>query len=291
MTLQASITRAAVALLAIVVFLATAHSPCGAQGMFSSVFPLNSVETFLGPIFPKCGISSSFRSEVGAGLAAAMLESAKLTGSQGETFNLKQSSHLDEAPERLDIYANLRIWRFGLRGNYWNFVTGSKHRDLAKLEMSGLILGGDFDLVQFEWLAIGGRADFYLLDPCFQGTIRRPDLSMEATLNVKGDRPITVGPYLRYVPPEILGWPVHVEAYLKFPVRGASLTSYGAGLVFRPQIYRFDIAARIYAEDTWLKFTSGAIDFFSPNVPALAEQDWKLNVEWRLYGLDFAVYF
>lgn len=291
MTLQASISRAAAAVLAMVVILATADSPCAAQGMFSSVFPLNSVETYLGPIFPKCGISSSFRSEVGAGLAAAMLESAKLTGSQGQTFNLKESSYLDEAPERLDIYANLRIWRFGLRGDYWNFVSSSKHRNLAILDMSGLILGGDFDLVQLEWLAIGGRADFYLLDPRFQGTIRRPDLTMEANLDVKGDKPVTVGPYLRYVPPEILGWPVHVEAYIKLPIRGASLTSYGAGLVFRPQIYRFDMAARIYAEDTRVKFTSSAADFSSANAPALAGQDWKLDVEWRLYGLDLAVYF
>lgn len=291
MTLKASLTRAVVALLATVVFLTTAHSPCGAQGMFSSVFPLNSVESFLGPIFPKCGISSSFRSEVGAGLAAAMLESAKLTVSQGETFNLKESSHLDEDLERLDIYANLRIWRFGLHADYWNFVTASKRRSLAKLDMSGLILGGDFDLVQFEWLAIGARADFYLFDPRFHCTVLSPEQSVKATLNLKGDSPITVGPYLRYVPPEILGWPVHVEAYLKLPVKGVSLTSYGAGLVFRPQIYRFDIAARIYAEDTWLKFTSAPIDFSSRDVPALAGQDWKLDVEWTLYGVDFAVYF
>jgi hypothetical protein len=297
MTFQASITRATVAVVATAVFLVTAHLPCAAQGMFSSVFPLNTVETYLGPIFPKCGLSSSFRSEVGSGMAAAMLETAKLTASNGRVFQLTTASYLDESPQRLDIYANLRIWRLGLHADYWNFNIRSKHRELAKVDLSQVIVGGDIDLVQLEWLALGARLDFYLLDPSFRATLREVPNAPEngPRVDIQGNKPVTLGPYLRYVPPEILGWPVHVEAYLKLPIKGTSLTTCGAGLVFRPQIYRFDIAARLYAENTWLSFTSGARQFYSGAPPAvdlsLASQDWKLNLEWRLFGLDLAVYF
>lgn len=291
MTKLASVGRAVVAVAATVVFVAAAYGPCSAQYASGSLFPLNTLEKYLGPIIPKCGITSSFRSEVGAGIATAVLQGAKITGSSGATFDLVRYADIDKDPQRLDIYANMRIWRFGIHADYWNFDTRSKHRNLGKLDLTGLILGGDVDLVQLEWLAVGARADFYLFDPRFQGALRNPFTKQTEveSLNIKGDRPITVGPYLRYVPPEILGWPLHLEAYLRLPIKGTSLTSFGGALVFRPQIYRFDIAARLYFEDTWLKFTSGAIDF--PTTTAIAPQDWKLNAEWHLWGIDFAVYF
>lgn len=310
MTKLASLGRAVMAVAATVVFVVAAYSPCSAQYASASLFPLNTLERYLGPIIPKCGITSSFRSEVGAGIATAVLQGAKITGSRGDTFDLVRYADIDEDPQRLDIYANLRLWRFGIHADYWNFDTRSTVRNLNKLDLTGLILGGDVDLVQLEWLAMGVRTDFYFLDPRFQGTLRSPGggyhqvgsdrVYQESSygprgtpvvkFDIKGDRPITVGPYLRYVPPEILGWPLHLEAYLKLPIKGTSLTSFGGALVFRPQIYRFDIAARLYFEDTRLKFTSGAVPF-EPAVASILPQDWKLDAEWYLYGIDFAVYF
>ena len=157
MTIFASLGRALVAVVATVVLVAAAHSPCAAQYAFGSLFPLNSFEKYFGPIFPKCGITSSFRSEVGAGIATAVLEGAKITGSNGNTFDLIQYADIDKNPQRLDVYANLRIWRFGLRAEYWNFDTRSKHRNLNKLDVTGLILGGDVDLVQHEGFGQSGR--------------------------------------------------------------------------------------------------------------------------------------
>lgn len=293
----ASAIRSAGAFLAVFICVMMTPYPCAAQG-YGSFFGLGSFEKYLGPIFPTGTISSSFRSEMGTGLATAVLAGAKLTGSNGREFDLIRYARLDENPQRLDIFANLRIWRLGAHANYWNFDTRSEFQNGGKIDLSGLIMGGDIDLVQLDWLAAGCRADVYFLDPRFQGTLRNPfENTVEgaqqgktvATLNIKGDRPVTVGPYLRYVPPEIVGWPLHVEAFLKLPVKGSSLTSCGLGFVFRPQIYRFDMAARLSVENTWLKFSSGAIDF--QPVASEPAQDWKLEAVWQLYGLDFAIYF
>lgn len=297
----ASAIRSAGAFLAVVICVMMTPHLCAAQG-YGSFLGLGSFEKYLGPIFPAGAISSSFRSEMGTGLATAVLAGAKLTGSDGREFDLIRYARLDENPQRLDIFANLRIWRLGAHANYWNFDTRSEFQNGGKIDLSGLIMGGDIDLVQLDWLAAGCRADVYFLDPRFQGTLRVPGRFVPgtkppvpvpgsgdyvATLNIKGDRPVTVGPYLRYVPPEIVGWPLHVEAFLKLPVKGSSLTSCGLGFVFRPQIYRFDMAARLSVENTWLKFSSGDFDATS----ALPAQDWKLEAVWQLYGLDFAVYF
>jgi hypothetical protein len=281
------------------VLLVAGRPTCWAQSFgpsLGSFFPLHALETVIGPILPPSGIGSTFRSEVGTGLAAASLEDARITGSRGNAFNLVKYANLDEMPLRLDIFANLRVWRFGFHGNYWHFDTRSRHRNFGKVDLSGLILGGDVDLVQHEWLAIGAQADFYLLDPRFQGVLRSPwpqnGTTDIATLNLQGDRPITVGPYLRYIPPEILGWPVHLEAFYKIPIKGSSLNSFGARLVFRPQIYRFDIAAGLLAEQTWIRFSSAAEDLnqISGLIP-IPPQDWRLDMEWRLFGVDFAIYF
>src|SRR5208283_5950873 len=75
-----------------------------------------------------------------------------------------------------------------------------------------------------------------------------------ATIDLIGNRPTTLGAYLRYVPPEILVFPVHVEAKYKVPLSGSKLTIYGASLAFRPQIYRFDLSCKVILEKTHLKF-------------------------------------
>ena len=53
---------------------------------------------------------------------------------------------------------------------------------------------------------------------------------------IRGKRPVTMGYYSRYIPPEILGFPVYFESFLNYRVQGSQLMSFGASLVFRPQI-------------------------------------------------------
>ncbi len=73
---------------------------------------------------------------------------------------------------------------------------------------------------------------------------------------------------MRYVPPEIIGFPVHFEAWFKLPYKGAKLKSYGASLVFRPQIYRFDLCARLMYEKKYLKFGKEPNSDYHLSVPS-----------------------
>jgi hypothetical protein len=286
------ITR--VILIAILVC-AVGFVPCYAQSYnssLSSLLALSSIESLVGPIFPAKGFYSTFRSEVGTGVRFGDVVSAKLTGaSQGE-FNLRRadSAYLDEGPYRYDTYATFRFWRFGARGVYSNAETRSRRVNGARVDFSGLILGGDFDSVQFQWLTLGTSIDFYFIDPRFQGVFATHSLVVanpnNTTIDLIGDRPITWGTYLRYVPPEILGFPVHVEARYIVPLKGSKLTIYGASLAFRPQIYRFDLSCKLLAEMTHLKFQNGA-----ETVPPLLQQTWELDMEWKYFGIEFAAYF
>jgi hypothetical protein len=271
--------------------------PCSAQtygpslSSFGSVIPLwSTVEQYIGPILPPEGLGNSFRSEFGFGIATAKLQGALLKGSESGEIDLRRDAQLDRQPLRLDVYGNLRIWRLGLRGNYWNFDSRSKHRNHGSLDLTGLIVGADVDLICKKWLTAGVQADYFLFDPQFQGALRlAPQVNENFTLTVAGQKPFTVGPYVRYVPPEILNFPLHVEAFFKASLNSTALTYYGARFVFRPQIYRFDIACRLFVEKMWVQFSTepenqivGATPFF---------EEWSLDVEYELYGLDFAVYF
>jgi|GEM_PF-6899462 len=164
-----SITRV---ILAAILVCAVGFVPCYAQSYgssLSSLLALNSIESIVGPIFPAKGLCSTFRSEVGTGVRLGDVVSAKLTGaSQGE-LSLRTSSFLDESPLRYDTYAILRFWRFGARGVYTNAETRSRRVNGARIDFSGLILGGDFDAVQFQWLTLGASIDFYFIDPTLQG--------------------------------------------------------------------------------------------------------------------------
>lgn len=295
---KSSYRRALPTIIVTILIVVVSHVPCLAQSfgpVLQSFLPLKTIESYIGPLIPPEGIGSTFRSEIGTGLAVANLKSAELSGSSGAAFDLVNTAALDEQPLRLDIYANLRLWRFGFRANYWNFDTRSKQRNYGKIDMSGLIVGGDIDLVQHRWLSVGAQTDFFLLDPRFEGVVRSPwpATPLEiVTLDVKGRGPVTVGPYIRYVPPEVLGWPVHLEAFWRIPVSGARLNSLCARLVFRPQIYRFDIAARVLVEKTWFKFRSGPEDWYqNPLAGPIPPQRWELAVEWEMFGIDFSVYF
>jgi len=284
--------------------------PVGAQSLFTSLvtgIPLDGIERYIGPIFPRGGIGSTFRSETGTGFGAAQLQAAKLVvqdqNQRSIELNLTTVMPLEKGPHRYDLYTNLRLWRFGGRAVYSNFETRSKAANQGKYDFSGLTLGADVDLVQLEWLTIGVCYDYYFYDPKFQGTIlggeghQRLPLQQPFTLGLKGDRPSTIGPYIRHVPPEVLGFPLHLEAYLKCPLQGSKLLQYGFNLVFRPQIYRFDLACKIGAEVTHLKFDAepffvaqgelpGPIPF-----PGFPTDKWKLQMEWNIVNVEFVVYF
>lgn len=259
-----------------------------------SVLPLMStVEYYIGPLLPPEGIGNSFRSEIGTGLATAKLQSATLKGPLSGEFDLRDVAQLDGQPLRLDIFGNLRIWRLGIRGNYWNFDTRSKHRNYGSLALTGLIVGADIDLICQKWLTAGVQADYFLFDPEFQGVLRLAQPNSQHgenyTLKVKGEKPFTIGPYVRYIPPEILNFPLHVEGFFKIPLNSTALTSFGARLVFRPQIYRFDIACRLLVEKTWVQFTAEPENQIIGQVPYFEE--WSLDAEYNLFGMDLAIYF
>ena len=97
-----------------------------------------------------------------------MYGSAKLTRGSGD-FDLRSLSALDQGPQYTDIRADLRLWRFGLRGSYYYFDNKSVHHRLAKLQWSGARLGLDLDAVQHEWLTFGASVDCYLVNPSFNG--------------------------------------------------------------------------------------------------------------------------
>jgi hypothetical protein len=179
---------------------------------------------------------------------------------------------------------------------YSNAETRSHRVNGAKVDFSGLIVGGDFDAIQFQWMTLGASIDFYFIDPRFQGVFATNLLDPTgpintATIDLIGDRPITWGTYLRYVPPEILGFPVHVEARYIVPLKGSKLTIYGASLAFRPQIYRFDLSCKLLAEMTHLKFQNQTQAFPHATAQPISLQNWELDMEWKYFGVEFSVYF
>ncbi len=285
---------------------ASAQSGGGSVGsmisfpLVGSFEPITTFEKFCGPILPKCGIGNTFRSEVGTGYGFATIRSAKLSRGNGD-FDLRSFSALDQGPQYIDIRADLRLWRFGFRSYYYYFDNKSISRRFAKLSWSGARLGLDLDAIQHQCLTFGASLDWYLVNPSFNGgfftstgtvTGLRPDgtigdlttLTNFDSIDLTGSQPWTWGLYFRYMPPAILGIPVHFDAYYNLPLAGSKFTSYGGALTFRPQIYRFDLACKLGFDWSHLKFSN----FVSTNLPPA---NWELDMEWQMFKLDFAVYF
>ncbi len=261
--------------------------PSQAQSLvstFSSLAPVKSVERYIGPILPRSGFGSTFRSEMGAGLFLTSTEKAMLKGSAGAELDLKGHLGLDDGPARYDAYANLRLWRFGLRGEYSVFDNGTFTPGRGRMDLSGFRVGGDFDVVQLNWLTVGAALDASLMTPKFRGRLNSSDVRLE----MEGARPVTLGAYIRHVPPDLLGFPMHVEAYFKAPIRGSKLTSYGLAFCMRPQMYRFDLSIKLLAQDMSLVF-SGTPDVNTGT--AAVPQTYELDMGWRFYGLEAAVFF
>lgn len=259
---------------------------------FLAAFPvsLGGLERYIGPLVPIEGIGSTFRSETGFALHAALPVSAILHGDGIGELNLKDTMVLDKNPLRHDFYGHIRLWRIGLRAVYSNFDAQNLSRNAGQLDFTGLILGGDFDFVCHNWFQAGLGADYYFNEPRLNTNIVSVPTSLQNTLgtsfviDLKGKPSLAVGPYIRYIPPEILGFPVHVESFLKLPLQGSRKTSYGAALVFRPQIYRFDLGARFSYERTWYKFKGD----YTINGRDIS---WKLDTEWDIYGIQALIYF
>ena len=102
-----------------------------------------------------------------------------------------------------------------------------------------------------------------------------------------------MGYYSRYIPPEILGFPVYFESFLNYQVQGSQLMSLGASLVFRPQIYRFDIALRLKFQRLALKFAEETTSSVGPPAdPSFTKpQTWEIDASWNIYGVELAMYF
>ncbi len=250
---------------------------------------LSSLECYIGPLWPKGGLSNSFRSEVGTAYFPTQLVAAKVTGSERGEFNLRESAFLDNNPSKYDIHADLRLWRVALKGAYSYFDTRSRHVNFGGLDFTGMRLGAGFDFVQLQCWTFGACADFYFIDPRYSGSfLRTPLVALDpgrVPIDLTGSRPATWGLYLRYVPPEIIGIPLHVEAFYNLPLTGSRLTSYGVSLAFRPQLYRFDVAAKVGLEATHLKF-SGTRD-----MSVVPSQNWEIDMEWNMARLEVAAYF
>jgi hypothetical protein len=281
----------------------------------------------MGPIFSGTNMSNTFRSEFGLRFSAAEINKAQLKGSKAGTIDLSPDlwvnddtipsgenelePYLNGTPLRLDAYVNFRIWRLGLRANYSDFHTRSNRPGLGGIVFSGLSAGADFDVVKMEWLTMGVATDWYFYDPMFFGYV--PVNSVRAWLvrpvngvggvplpadqydifsgSIRGNKPITIGTYSRYVPPEILGFPVYFESALNYSIKGSRLFSYGAALVFRPQIYRFDIALRLKFQRLHLEFEEDTMSSVGPVIPNRELQSWQIDATWNIYGVELAMYF
>jgi hypothetical protein len=279
-----------------VVALDQSHSEAqGTDFGFGSLLPLKSIESFFGPLLPANGFGDTFRSEFGIGLTTPIFQKIVINGG-GTSYDLliNQASDpatflgvrsIDGGPMVYDFFAKFRAWRFAAKIDYQIFEARSRRADRGGFFFNSVILSGDVDIIQGPWFAAGVRAKFFLSKPYFQFPnfpIKLDDRNSDKNIGFEGDAPCTLGPYIRYVPPEIIGIPVHFEAWIDFPLKGSSYTSYAGALVFRPQIYRFDLFTRLKFERT---------TFIVSGDDSVTNKPWDLNLVWNLYGAEFGIYF
>lgn len=268
----------------------------------ASILPLNSLQSFFGPVLPPEGISSTFRSELGVSGGMATLLKANVKNGN-TTFNLLSNKtttdnqanepyiatrSLDNAPSVFQIYSKTRLWRLAFNASYTFFDTYSRRSTDDGLFFSGPILGGDFDLIHNGWLAAGISSNFYFSQPQFN--FKDPSISRGAPdslyADFSGSAPSNIGVYARYTPPELLNFPVHLEAHYYMPLSGSKWTNWGLAIVFRPQIYRFDLSARLKLENQYLNFSgTDTTDTYTPNL------NWEGEFTWSILGMDLGVYF
>jgi hypothetical protein len=255
----------------------------------------SSLEKVIGPIVPPRGLGATFRSELSTAVSIAYLGQARLIGTASATqpyygaLDLSDIPALERTTMKFDIQAKLRLWRVGLVGAYTFFDDKTRKSNLGSLGFTGARLGVELDVIQANWLTVGASVDSYLNEPYWRGPIPadppNPVINFMSLvdLDVSGQKPWQFGAYVRYVPPEIFNFPLHVEAFYKHPWKGASLQEYGVSLVFRPQIYRFDTAIKINAEKYLLNFKN---ERSTENV-----REWKINTDWLIYGAEWVIYF
>ncbi|MFH0825916.1 MAG: hypothetical protein V2B18_24440 [Pseudomonadota bacterium] len=267
---------------------------CNAQSWGSSG-TFDFLESYVGPLLPQGGLAASFRSEMGMGLFAAQIGKAELKGSGTRSIDLLGSMDWTEFAYRLDAYANWRFWRLGLRAKYSYTDLRNTKGDEGKLDWSNAVIGIDADVVALEWFTLGVGGDYYLLEPRLTGrvqidpTVPGPG---DFTIDLKTGRSITLGPYFRYTPPEILGFPIALEGYWKLPVGGTRLTMVGGTVAFRPQIYRFDMSFKVTYEMAFYTFVGGAAEALFSSVPGVTpNQNFDLNLEWDFKGAYWTLYF
>lgn len=258
---------------------------------------------------PPNGLSSTFRSELGFGGGMATLLKANIKAPNGNQYNLlydegaydydvdKRLSELyvrerslDGTPSVFQIYSKTRLWRLALNASVTSFNTTSRKTTSDGLFWYGLVMGGDLDFVQNEWLSVGVAANFYFNDPkfYFNSSSLDRDQNNKIYAEFAGSAPSNFGLYLRYTPPEILNFPVHVEAHYYIPLQGSKWTNWRLALAFRPQIYRFDVSTRLRLEGQYLKI-SGVNEV--TNTQNLGSGDWDGDFAWSVLGIDFGVYF
>ncbi|MHB8204201.1 MAG: hypothetical protein ACYDHG_10945 [Desulfomonilaceae bacterium] len=276
-----------------------------------SIVPFKSLQTFFGPLFPATCIGDTFRSEFGMALSTPLFDRITLTGkdiNNPVSLNLLNNAatmppggaaqgwdpsvitqSLDGGPVVYDFFGKLRVWRFAGKVDYSIFEARSRREDGSGFFFDSVILTGDVDIIQGPWLTAGGRFQFYLNQPYFKFNLGIPFSGLANggfdhfdKIYFSADAPWTIGAYIRYVPPEILGFPVHFDAYADFPLKGSPLKTYGVAFVFRPQVYRFDRFTRLKLERTTFTISG---DVSSTN------SSWSLDMLWNLYGAEFGIYF
>ncbi|MGC8602308.1 MAG: hypothetical protein ACP5VS_01320 [Desulfomonilaceae bacterium] len=303
---------------------------------FGSLVPFNSLQSFFGPLLPPKGFGDTFRSEFGLGLSVAVFDKIGLSGegagptgsASKQTYNnislldnypysppdptqtagwepIVMGQSIDGEPLVYDFFAKFRVWRFAANIDYCFFESRGRRTDGSGFFFNPVILSGEVDIIHGQWFSAGLSLKSFISKPNFKYYYLYPNFNSNqpgpTPINVwfEGRTPWTFGAYFRYIPPDILGFPFHVEAYADFPVKGSLLTTYGTAVVFRPQMYRFDLFSKIKAERSTFTLSSDTIPFSvntqngnPSNYPiANYNMSWNLNLRWYLYGVEFGIYF